>query len=71
MRKLADIYKKNLVTSIVITLIVATLPACDKISSEHIEAITQDKYPVADVANMLDDPLRALLKFNNFKEIPC
>lgn len=61
MRKLANILKKNVVTSIVFMLIVATLPACDKTPSEHLQTLTQEKYPVA---NMVDEPLETPLEIN-------
>ena len=55
MRHLANSTKKNILTNIMFTLIVATtLPACDKAPAEYLKTLTEDQYPVADMA---DEPL--------------
>ena len=54
MQKLINFLKIKPIKSLVAIIIISTLPACDKSPSEHLKALTEDKYPVA---NMPDEPL--------------
>jgi hypothetical protein len=47
MQKLINFLKIKPVTSLAIILMVFTLSACDKTPSEHLQALNEDKYPVA------------------------
>lgn len=47
--------------SLVVILMMSTLSACDKTPSEHLQVLTEDKYPVA---NMPDEPLDSPLEIN-------
>lgn len=53
--------KKKLIMSLAIILMSSTLLACDKAPSEHLHALTEDKYPVA---NMPNEKLKTLLEIN-------
>ncbi len=54
MRKINNFLNKTIIKSLVAIIIISTLPACDKTPSEHLQALTAEKYPVA---NMPDEPL--------------
>ncbi|MFP3560814.1 hypothetical protein SB861_61055, partial [Paraburkholderia sp. SIMBA_049] len=60
MPKPMNLSKKKTVTSLLV-IIISTLSACDKYPSEHLKALTEDKYPVA---NMPDEPLETPLEIN-------
>ncbi|WP_201592890.1 RCC1 domain-containing protein [Psychrobacter fozii] len=61
MRKINNFLNKKIIKSLVVIIIISTLPACDKSPSEHLKALTEDKYPVA---NMPDEPLETPLEIN-------
>lgn len=61
MQKLMNFPKKKPIMSLMILLMMYALPACDKTPSEHLHALTEDKYPVA---NMPDEPLETPLEIN-------
>ena len=52
---------RKIIKSLVAIIIISTLPACDKTPSEHLQSLTEDKYPVA---NMPDEPLETPLEIN-------
>jgi len=54
MRKISNSLKIKPTTSSASILMMSMLSACGKTPSEQIKAITEDKYPVA---NMPDEPL--------------
>ena len=61
MRKINNFLNKKIIKSLVAIIIISTLPACDKTPSEHLQSLTEDKYPVA---NMPDEPLETPLEIN-------
>tara|TARA_R110002124_G_scaffold42753_1_gene131526 strand:- start:1339 stop:1734 length:396 start_codon:yes stop_codon:yes gene_type:complete len=61
MQKPMNFSKKKPTMSLPIILMMSTLSACDKSPSEHFKALTEDKYPVA---NMPDEPLETPLEIN-------
>ncbi len=61
MQKLINFLKIKPITSLAIILMMSTLSACDKSPSEHLQALTAGKYPVA---NMPEEPLETPLEIN-------
>ncbi|MDN3453202.1 hypothetical protein [Psychrobacter sp. APC 3350] len=61
MRKINNFLNKKIIKSLVVIIIISTLPACDKSPSEHLQGLTEDKYPVA---NMPNEPLETPLEIN-------
>lgn len=61
MQRLINFSNKKPTMSLAIILMTSTLSACDKTSSEHLQALTEDKYPVV---NMPDEPLKTPLEIN-------
>ena len=61
MQKPMNFLNRKIIKSLVAIIIISTLPACDKTPSEHLQSLTEDKYPVA---NMPDEPLETPLEIN-------
>lgn len=61
MQIITNFASKKPIMSLAIILMTSTLPACDKTPSEHLQVLTEDKYPVA---NMPDEPLDSPLEIN-------
>ena len=61
MRKISNSLKIKSVTSLAIILMVFILSACDKTPSEHLQALNEDKYSVA---NIPDEQLETLFKID-------
>lgn len=61
MQRITNFASKKLIMSLAIIPMMSTLPACDKPPTEHLQALTEDKYPVA---NMPDEPLETPLEIN-------
>ena len=54
MQKIINFLKIKPIMGLAIILMMSALSACDKTPSEHLQALNEDKYPVA---NMPDEPL--------------
>ena len=61
MQRITNFAIKKPTMSLVIILMISTLPACDKPPSKYLETLTKDKYSVV---NMPNEPSKTSLEIN-------